>query len=261
MKRSVPCSTVLHHSRSSWAAVVRWSALMPKALTSSRKHLMQSFSWPRTQPAPPPVLRGSRISTVSYPVYTPQIPRTRSVSCIRSPRCFHLPSWWARSDRKTGGRRDCSFANWCSESGSCGGLGAAYCSGTHVGFRWRSRTALSRWPRLLASGFRARGEHSVGRAVGRCTSGSYTMRCVCTSWPRWAGRDCGWCSPRGIWTRFFGCAPDPLSLRWMWRWTLASPSCVNTWYQPWPSIRWGQAPRTRPRSSSSLASRGITRRL
>ena len=53
MKCSVPCSVVLHHSHSSWAAVVYWSALMSKALRSSRKQPIRSFSCPPTQPAPP----------------------------------------------------------------------------------------------------------------------------------------------------------------------------------------------------------------
>ena len=53
MKCSAPCSAVLRHSPSSWAAVVHWSALMPKALRSSRKHPIYSFFWPPTQPAPP----------------------------------------------------------------------------------------------------------------------------------------------------------------------------------------------------------------
>ena len=53
MKYFAPCSAVLRHSPSSWAAVVHWSALMPKALRSSRKHRIHSFSWPSTQPAPP----------------------------------------------------------------------------------------------------------------------------------------------------------------------------------------------------------------
>ena len=35
MKRFTPCSAVLHHSPSSWAAVVHWSALIPKALIIS----------------------------------------------------------------------------------------------------------------------------------------------------------------------------------------------------------------------------------
>ena len=52
-KRSAPCSAVLCHSPSFWAAVIHWSALMPKALKSSRKHPIHSFSWPPTQPAPP----------------------------------------------------------------------------------------------------------------------------------------------------------------------------------------------------------------
>ena len=44
MKCSAPCSAVLRHSPSSWAAVVHWSALMPKGLRSSRKHSIHSFS-------------------------------------------------------------------------------------------------------------------------------------------------------------------------------------------------------------------------
>ena len=55
MKSSAPCSAVLRHSPSSWAAVIHWSALMPKALRSSRKHPIHSFSWPPTQPAPPTI--------------------------------------------------------------------------------------------------------------------------------------------------------------------------------------------------------------
>ena len=55
MKCSAPCSAALRHSPSSWAAVVHWSALMPKALRSSRKHPIHSFSWPPTQPAPPTI--------------------------------------------------------------------------------------------------------------------------------------------------------------------------------------------------------------
>ena len=50
---SALCSAVLRHFPSSWAAVVHWSALMPKALRSSRKHPIYYFSCPPTQPAPP----------------------------------------------------------------------------------------------------------------------------------------------------------------------------------------------------------------
>ena len=52
MKRSAPWTAVLRHSPSSWAVVVYWSALMPKALKSSRKYPIHYFSWPPTQPAP-----------------------------------------------------------------------------------------------------------------------------------------------------------------------------------------------------------------
>ena len=55
MKRSAPYSAVLRHSLSSWAAVVHRSALIPKALKSSRKHLIHPFSWLPTQPAPPTI--------------------------------------------------------------------------------------------------------------------------------------------------------------------------------------------------------------
>ena len=55
MKCSAPCSTVLRHFPPSyWAAVFHWSALMPKALKSSRKHpIHSSFSCASTQPATP----------------------------------------------------------------------------------------------------------------------------------------------------------------------------------------------------------------
>ena len=42
MKRFAPCSDVLRHSPSSWAAVVHWSPLMPKALNvSNRRSYLQ----------------------------------------------------------------------------------------------------------------------------------------------------------------------------------------------------------------------------
>ena len=53
MKRSAPCSSTLRHSPSSWAKVVHWSALIPKALRSSRRHPIHSFFCPLTQPALP----------------------------------------------------------------------------------------------------------------------------------------------------------------------------------------------------------------
>ena len=53
IKRSAPCSAVLRHSPLSWTAVVHWSALIPNALRSSRKHPVHYFSCPPTQPAAP----------------------------------------------------------------------------------------------------------------------------------------------------------------------------------------------------------------
>ena len=65
-----PCSAVLRNSLSSWAAVVHyWSALIPKALRSYRRHPVHSFSCPPTKPAPPP----SHTSAVSCPPCAPQI--------------------------------------------------------------------------------------------------------------------------------------------------------------------------------------------
>ena len=53
MERSASYSAILCHSPSSWAEVVHWSALIPKALRSSRRRPIYSFSCPPTQPAPP----------------------------------------------------------------------------------------------------------------------------------------------------------------------------------------------------------------
>ena len=50
MKRFCSCSAVLRHSPSSWAVVVHWWALMPKA---PKTHPIHSFSCPPTQPRPP----------------------------------------------------------------------------------------------------------------------------------------------------------------------------------------------------------------
>ena len=45
LKRPAPCSAVLRHSTLSWGAVVHCSALMPKALRSSKKHPVRYFPW------------------------------------------------------------------------------------------------------------------------------------------------------------------------------------------------------------------------
>ena len=51
------------------------------------------FPGPPHSPRPPPFLRISRTLAVSYPPCAPQIPQTRSASCVKSPRCSHFPSW------------------------------------------------------------------------------------------------------------------------------------------------------------------------
>ena len=94
MKRSAPCSAVLRYSLSSWAAVIHWSALMLKAIGSSRKHPIHSFSWSPKQPAPPTDARTSNTPAVSYRPCAPQTPQIRSASsCVKWPRCSHFPSW------------------------------------------------------------------------------------------------------------------------------------------------------------------------
>ena len=93
MKHAAPCSAVFCHSHSSWTVVGHWSALIPKALTPSRKHPIHSFSCPPPRsPRPPPILRASRTSSVSYPPCAPQIPRTRFASFVKLPRFSHFPS-------------------------------------------------------------------------------------------------------------------------------------------------------------------------
>ena len=69
------------------------------------------FPGPRHNPRPPSSLRTSRTLAVSYPPCAPQTPQTRSAFCVKSPRYSHFPSWEACPDRKSGGRRDCAFAN------------------------------------------------------------------------------------------------------------------------------------------------------
>ena len=84
MKRSAPCSAVLRHFRLSWAAVVNWSALMPKALRPSRERPTHRFSVSSCSPRPTPILQTSRTLAVPYPPCAPQIPRTKSASLRRT---------------------------------------------------------------------------------------------------------------------------------------------------------------------------------
>ena len=92
MKRSALCSSALRHYPSSWATGVLWSALIPKALRSFRRHPVHSFPCPPTQPAPPSPFRSSRNSAVSCPACVPQIPQTVSASCASSRRRSHFSS-------------------------------------------------------------------------------------------------------------------------------------------------------------------------
>ena len=87
MQRPAPCSIVLRHFPSSWAAVVHWSALISKVLRSSRKHRIHSFSWPPKQPAPATNSPDIRTSAVSRPPCAPQSREQGSASRAQSPRC------------------------------------------------------------------------------------------------------------------------------------------------------------------------------
>ena len=92
MKCSAACSAVLRHPPSPWTGIIHWSTLRLKALRSSTKHPIHSFSCPSTQSAPP----------------------------TRSPNITHFGSL-VSSIRWRG----CAFANRCNESRTYGGLGAA----------------------------------------------------------------------------------------------------------------------------------------
>ena len=76
MKRSDSCSVVLRHSSSSWDAIVHWSAVISKAVRSSRRHPVHFFSCPPRSPRPPPFFQTSRTSAVSCRSCVPRIPRT-----------------------------------------------------------------------------------------------------------------------------------------------------------------------------------------
>ena len=185
MKRSTPCSAVLRHFLSSWAAVVHWSALTPKALRSSSKHLFHLFFCPppsprsttnfpnithfgslgfsicATNPANkihllckvalmlslPVLIRNTRILLFTSVLHETEMAKfgrnalsfltTMPASVNRTPDQDIDHDAFVRVEvercRKSGGRCNCYFTNRCSESGSCGGLGAAYRRGTGAG--------------------------------------------------------------------------------------------------------------------------------
>ena len=256
MKRSAPCPAVLPHSPWSWAAVVHWSALIPKALRSSRGHPIHFFFGPSCSPCPPPVFRTPRTSAVSCPPYVAQIPRTGSASCAWSPRCSHFPSPWGCPVTKLGGRLYCSFTNQYSQSGSCSGLGVACRNGTRAGSTWRSRKMFPQTPQLLASGFWARA------LVRSYISRVYFIAYVTVDSDGQVGIIVDITLEVYVRTLSFAYTPDQLPLHWIWWWTPVTSSCVNTLSQSWPPIRRGQQSLTRPwsPSSSSSAARAIARR-
>ena len=94
MKRSAPCSAVLCHSPSSWAAVRPLIDVDAESSEVVHPGNIPStlFPGPPHSPRPSPFLRTSRTSAVSYLTCAPQTSRTRSASCVKSPRCSHFPS-------------------------------------------------------------------------------------------------------------------------------------------------------------------------
>ena len=91
MKRSTPCSAVSGYLSSSWAVVVYWSAWIPKAPRSSRKHTIHFFPGPSRSPRPPIVLRTSRTLAVFCPPKAPQIPQSRYGSLCLIASMLSLP--------------------------------------------------------------------------------------------------------------------------------------------------------------------------
>ena len=86
MKRFAPCSAVVRHSPSLWAAVIHWSALIPNALRLPRRHPVRSLFCSPTQPAPltnsPNIMYfGSRVSSMRA---THPANRTRLLGIITS---------------------------------------------------------------------------------------------------------------------------------------------------------------------------------
>ena len=130
---------MLRYSPPSWAAVGHWSTLIQNVLRSSRKHPIHSFSWTLTLPASPTshALRQSPSLHARLKSRQNDPPRAHE----------HLNALTFRRDK-----HDYFFANRCSKSRSCGGVGTVSRSSTRAGSTLRSRTALSRVPRFLASG-------------------------------------------------------------------------------------------------------------
>ena len=156
IKRSSSCSAVLCHFPSSSANVVHWSALIPKALGSSRRqtHHPLFFLAPCAARAPHQfsehhALRQSRVLPARHKYRKQDPPPAHNRLDALTSHVYEgvqignwvfgaIPFrqlmqrgkklWWVR-------------------------LGAACHFGTRAGSMGRSRTALSRVPRLLASGF------------------------------------------------------------------------------------------------------------
>ena len=84
--RSAPFSLVLGCSRS----LVGVDAESSEVVQETPHPLF--FPDPLHSPRPPPFLRTSRTSAVSYPPCAPQTSHARSSFCVRSPRCSHFPS-------------------------------------------------------------------------------------------------------------------------------------------------------------------------
>ena len=151
MKCSAPCSAVLRRSPSSKAAVVHWSVLMPKALRSSRKQPIHYFPCPPIQPAPPNnslsiTHFGSFVSSMRYKSRKQGPP-----PCVKSPRCLI-----SRLDKRVhiGNRVVGAIALSPTDAASQEPVvGSAQCVVVASGRAPCDAAALSRVPRLLASGF------------------------------------------------------------------------------------------------------------
>ena len=110
------CSAVLSHS------------------PSSRRHTIYSFPCPLpTQPAPPPPVLRTSLSRILHARLQPREQRLPPAHYHLDALIFRLHEGVLIREISSGRCGDRSFANRCSESGSCDRLGAACRSGTGAG--------------------------------------------------------------------------------------------------------------------------------
>ena len=183
MKQSTPCSAVLCRSPSSWSAIFYWSALVPKARKSPKKHPLYFPPCPLRSPSPP--------------ISSPNITHSGSIVYFmhHKSRKQDLPPAHNGLDTLTFcpyegvliGNRVVGTIVLSPTDGASQEAVAGSARRVVVARMQAPRDAVVQYcqvSRLLASGFWSRGECSVGRTVRECTSGSCTMHWVYDGRPR-----------------------------------------------------------------------------